>query len=49
MKSADEKLHGILLAGKPIKERVVAQGPFVVNSEEEIRQAFADYQNGKVQ
>jgi redox-sensitive bicupin YhaK (pirin superfamily) len=33
----------------PIGERVVAHGPFVMNSEAEIRQAIADYQAGKFQ
>ncbi|MDE5416321.1 pirin family protein [Alkalihalobacillus sp. MEB203] len=49
IKSTSEKLHGILLAGEPIKEQVVAHGPFVMNTEEEIRQAFSDYHNGKFQ
>ncbi len=33
----------LLLQGRPIGERVVQQGPFVMNSEQEVRQAFDDY------
>lgn len=37
----------MLMAGEPIDEPIVQHGPFVMNSEEEIRQTFRDYQEGK--
>ncbi|WP_028782439.1 pirin family protein [Thalassobacillus devorans] len=44
---ANNSLRAILVAGEPIGEPVVARGPFVMNSEEEIFQAYRDYQQGK--
>ena len=38
----------ILVAGKPLREPVVKYGPFVMNTAEEIHQAVADYQAGRL-
>lgn len=40
-------LKALLYAGEPVRERVVARGPFVMNTMEQISQAFEDYRDGK--
>jgi quercetin 2,3-dioxygenase len=43
-----EPLEVLLLGGVPLKEPVVRYGPFVMNTEDEIRQAVVDYQAGRM-
>ncbi|HEY8031058.1 MAG TPA: pirin family protein [Methylocella sp.] len=38
----------LFLNGQPIEEPIVGQGPFVMNTVEEIRQAMDDYRNGRM-
>lgn len=43
---ATEDMYVMLYAGEPLGEPVVAHGPFVMNTKEEILQAFSDYRDG---
>ena len=38
----------LILTGQPLDEPIVGQGPFVMNSREEIVEAIRDYQSGKM-
>ena len=40
--------RALLIAGRPLREPIVAHGPFVMNTEAEIRQAIEDYQSGQL-
>ena len=44
LEAGPDEVELLMLQGRPIAEPVVQYGPFVMNSREEIAQAFADYQ-----
>jgi redox-sensitive bicupin YhaK (pirin superfamily) len=44
---ADIDLRALFFAAPVIDEPVAAHGPFVMNTMEEVRRAYADYQSGR--
>jgi redox-sensitive bicupin YhaK (pirin superfamily) len=44
--TADSGIRFLLISGKPLKEPVAWRGPIVMNTDEELRIAFQEYQNG---
>jgi redox-sensitive bicupin YhaK (pirin superfamily) len=43
----DRAARAILVAGQPLREPIARYGPFVMNTRQEVLQAFADFQAGR--
>ncbi len=48
VRAGEEGARFLLLAGKPLQEPIVQYGPFVMNTVEEVEQAVADFQSGRL-
>lgn len=46
VETGDQPLRFLLISGKPLNEPVAWYGPIVMNTKEELRRAFEEYQNG---
>ena len=46
LRATNERTQLLCASARPIGEPIVQRGPFVMNTEEEIRKAFEDYRNG---
>lgn len=44
---ASRAASAVLIAGRPLDEPIAQHGPFVMNTQEEILQAFRDYRDGR--
>jgi redox-sensitive bicupin YhaK (pirin superfamily) len=47
LRAGAEGARLILVAGRPLREPVARYGPFVMNTKEQVMQAFVDFQEGR--
>ena len=46
VQAGEEGMRFLLVSGKPIQEPVAWRGPIVMNTQEELREAFAELERG---
>jgi hypothetical protein len=49
VESGNDATRFLVVAGRPLNEPVARGGPFVMNTRDEIQQAFDDYNQGRIQ
>ena len=47
LQGQNKKARFLLIAGKPIGESIARSGPFVMNTQAELQQAYSDYRSGQ--
>ncbi|MGO2477962.1 MAG: pirin-like C-terminal cupin domain-containing protein, partial [Pseudoalteromonas sp.] len=47
LNSGEQGAGVLILAGEPLKQPIAHMGPFVMTTEDELKQAVRDYQNGE--
>lgn len=47
IQASDKPVQGLLASAKPLNEAIARRGPFVMNTHQELQQAFEDYKLGR--
>jgi redox-sensitive bicupin YhaK (pirin superfamily) len=47
LRAGEQSARLIVVAGRPLREPVMRHGPFVMNTRQELMQAFVDFQEGR--
>jgi redox-sensitive bicupin YhaK (pirin superfamily) len=48
IEAGDQPARALLISGRPLREPIAQYGPFVMNTQQELHQAIADYRSGRL-